>query len=130
MLRGKFFLIVLDNLWNEYDKDWQKLKSFLDYGGCGSKLLITTRSQKVASLVRGNIYSLDRLSDGVCWSILQKKVGGAEVLTQNMIRIGKDIATKCKGLPLAAISLGSLMYSKRDEASWSAILNDNSLWDE
>lgn len=54
---------------------------------------------------------------------------GGPVLTPNMSNIGREIAKKCDGLPLAANSLGSLVYSKRDESYWLLIRNDNNLWD-
>ncbi|XP_026431667.1 putative disease resistance RPP13-like protein 1 [Papaver somniferum] len=47
-LIGKTYLLVLDDLWNEDSEDWKKLKRVLAFGGEGSKLLVMTRSQKVA----------------------------------------------------------------------------------
>ncbi|XP_026428384.1 putative disease resistance RPP13-like protein 1 [Papaver somniferum] len=129
-LTGKKYLLVLDDLWNEDAQDWEKLKNVLVFGGFGSKVLVTTRNQKVADTVGGIVHNLKKLSDHVCWSIIEKKVlsqGGA-VLTSEMIKIGKDIAGKCDGLPLAAKSLGSLMCSKRNQSYWLSIANNNDLW--
>ncbi|XP_026417015.1 putative disease resistance protein RGA1 isoform X2 [Papaver somniferum] len=125
-LLGKKYFLVLDDVWNEDVGDWDKLKSFLVCGGLGSKILVTTRSQNVASAAGGTYYSLNKLPDDVCWSIIKKKVlsqGGA-VLTKKMTDIGTEIARKCDGLPLVANSLGSLLRSRRDESYWQSIVDD------
>ncbi|XP_026433520.1 putative disease resistance protein RGA1 [Papaver somniferum] len=41
-----------------------------------------------------------------------------------MISIGKNIAEKCDGLPLAANLLGSSMCSKREKSYWRSIVDD------
>ncbi|XP_026416841.1 putative disease resistance protein RGA4 isoform X2 [Papaver somniferum] len=130
-LIGKKYLLVLDDLWNEDNEDWEKLKNILVHGVIGSKMLVTTRNQMVTSVVGGIVYDLQKLSDDVSWSIIEKKVlsQGGEILTEKMIDIGKEIATKCDGLPLAAKSLGGVMSLKRDERYWLAIVNNNTLWD-
>ncbi|XP_026428367.1 putative disease resistance protein RGA3 [Papaver somniferum] len=126
ILIRKKYLLVLDDLWNEDTEDWGKLKRFIDCGGLGSKILVTTRSQRVASAVGSSVYNLKKLSDEVCWSFIEKKLSsqGGAVLTPEMTSIGKEIAEKCDGLPLAANSLGSLMCSRRDESYWLSIVND------
>ncbi|XP_026414602.1 putative disease resistance protein RGA3 [Papaver somniferum] len=125
-LIGKKYLLVLDDLWNEAVTDWENLKSYLSYGGIGSKILVTTRSRNVASVVGGDVHDLEKLSKDACWSIIKKKVlsqGGA-VLTKKMTDIGTEIARKCDGLPLVANSLGSLLRSRRDESYWQSIVDD------
>lgn len=61
---------------------------------------------------------------------MQKKNSfpGGAALTQNMSNIGRDIAKKCDGLPLAANFLGSILYLKREESYWVSINNDKNLW--
>ncbi|XP_026398651.1 putative disease resistance protein RGA3 [Papaver somniferum] len=97
-LKGKRYLLVLDDLWNENAEDWEKLKDLLRVGDPGSKILITTRNDTVASVVRGIIppYSLKCLSVSDCWSIIRDKAfspGGA-FETPNMIKIGESIASR------------------------------------
>ncbi|XP_026457678.1 putative disease resistance protein RGA3 [Papaver somniferum] len=57
-LAGKRYLLVLDDLWNEDIDDWEKLKNVL---GFGSKILVTTRNQKVADVVGGKIYNFKKI---------------------------------------------------------------------
>ncbi|XP_026451818.1 putative disease resistance protein RGA3 [Papaver somniferum] len=74
-LNGKKYLLVLDDLWNESDEQWERLCSPLLVGAQGSKILITTRKTQVADVVKGHIplYKLGKLQDNECWSIIEKK---------------------------------------------------------
>lgn len=130
-LKDELYLLVLDDLWNEDFMEWNKLKSVLDVGAVGSKIIVTTRKQLVASVVQGTLppYNLDVLSEAECWSIIKKKAfspGGASE-TANMKNIGKQIAKKCGGLPLAATFFGGLMHSQNDESHWLSIRDNKSL---
>ncbi|XP_026459965.1 putative disease resistance protein RGA4 [Papaver somniferum] len=131
-LTGKRYLLVLDDLWNEDADQWEKLlQSSLIVGAQGSKILTTTRKRQVADIVKGSIspYFLEKLQADECWSIMEGKAfspGGA-LKTPNMISIGKEIADKCGGLPLAAKFLGSLMHSKNKERNWLSI-RENDMW--
>ncbi|XP_026432776.1 putative disease resistance protein RGA3 [Papaver somniferum] len=128
-LNGKRYLLVLDDLWNEDSEQWSSLMSVLLVGAPGSKILITTRNDQVASVVRGSIppYNLKQLEDDECWSIIQTKAfspGGA-LDAPKMTDIGKEIAKKCCGLPLAAKFLGGLMRLNNKESDWISIKDDD-----
>ncbi|XP_026453868.1 putative disease resistance protein RGA3 isoform X2 [Papaver somniferum] len=130
-LAGKRFLLVLDDLWNEDAEQWERLQSSLTVGAEGCKILVTTRKRQVADVVKGSIspYFLEKLRADECWSIMERKAfspGGA-LKTPNMDNIGKEIANKCSGLPLAAKFLGSLMHSKNKESNWLSIRDDD-MW--
>uniref|UniRef100_A0A7N2KTH9 Disease resistance protein RGA3 n=1 Tax=Quercus lobata TaxID=97700 RepID=A0A7N2KTH9_QUELO len=51
ILEKNRFFIVLDDVWNEDRNKWIAMKNLLTEGGQGSKILVTTRSQKVASMM-------------------------------------------------------------------------------
>ncbi|XP_026379081.1 disease resistance protein RGA2-like [Papaver somniferum] len=130
-LNGKKYLLVLDDLWNENAEEWERLYSQLLVGAQGSKILITTRKTQVADVVKGSIppYKLEKLQDDECWSIIEKKAfspGGA-LKTANVTSIGREIAKRCSGLPLAAKFLGGLMRSRNKEVNWLSIL-ENDIW--
>ncbi|XP_026421219.1 disease resistance protein RGA2-like isoform X2 [Papaver somniferum] len=131
-LTGKKYLLVLDDLWNENAEEWLTFKRWLVVGAQGSKILVTTRVNQVASVVRGAIcpYKLQQLSVDECWYIVKKEAfapGGAAE-TPELEEIGKEIARKCRGLPLAARTIGSLLHSKEDVKDWLSIMK-NEIWD-
>ncbi|KAB2604112.1 disease resistance RPP13-like protein 1 [Pyrus ussuriensis x Pyrus communis] len=131
-LMGKRFLLVLDDLWNENYGDWDRLRTLFTYGARGSKVIVTTRSRRVASIVHNTIpiHDLEELSDGDCWLLLAKHAFRNENpgALPDLVEIGKEIARKCKGLPLAAKTLGGLLSCNLDYKEWNHILNSN-LWD-
>ncbi|KAL8544562.1 hypothetical protein ACS0TY_004948 [Phlomoides rotata] len=126
---GKKFLLVLDDVWTEDYNKWEPLESALSCGGVGSKILVTTRSKRVAKKMgtrESEIFSPGLLSDEDCWLFMcrmalpeRNKVGFED--------IGKKIAKKCKGLPLAAKTLGSLLRFKSTLEEWTNVLNSE-IW--
>ncbi|KAI5447903.1 hypothetical protein KIW84_015376, partial [Lathyrus oleraceus] len=128
-LTGKRFLIVLDDVWTEDDDSWNSLLKPLQYGTMGSKILVTTRIEKVASMVQTiQPYSLHQLSEEDCWSVFANNACLSPDQNRDLQKIGKEIVRKCKGLPLAAQSLGRLLREKRDIRDWNSILNNN-IWE-
>ncbi|EOY15576.1 Nbs-lrr resistance protein, putative [Theobroma cacao] len=129
LLFGKRYLLVLDDVWNEDDSEWERLRMSLRSGVEGSRIIVTTRSKKVA-LMMGSTYTyqLEGLSDNDCWALFkQRAFGNNEVEHQNLIPIGRQIVKKCRGVPLAAKTLGSLMRFKREERDW-LVVQESDLW--
>ncbi|XP_068343347.1 putative disease resistance RPP13-like protein 1 [Pyrus communis] len=130
-LMGKRFLLVLDDLWNDDYNDWSVLQAPFTYGARGSKVIVTTRNESVASIVHTvPIHSLKQLSHDDCWLLLAKHAFRNENASAHpdLEEIGKKIARKCKGLPLAAKALGGLLSCNMDYKKWNHILNSN-LWE-
>ncbi|XP_070664357.1 putative disease resistance RPP13-like protein 1 [Malus domestica] len=130
-LRGNKFLFVLDDLWSEKYSDWRCLQPPFTSGARGSKVIVTTRSENVASLMNNvPIQHLKPLSHEDCWMLLAKHAFGNENHNAHptLEEIGKKIARKCNGLPLAAETLGGLLRCRRDFEEWNKLLN-SSLWE-
>ncbi|XP_061354139.1 putative disease resistance protein At3g14460 isoform X2 [Gastrolobium bilobum] len=129
-LSGKKFFIVLDDVWNIDHHGWNSLKAPFQCGIMGSKILVTTRSAKVASTVQTcPPYHLHELSDEHCWSVFAKNArfpesNGDSTLEKN----GREIVKRCKGLPLAAETLGGLLQTKHDVINWNSILKSE-IWE-
>ncbi|XP_042027749.1 putative disease resistance protein RGA3 [Salvia splendens] len=126
-LKAKTYLLVLDDVWNEDVSKWEDFINSISgvTSTEGNGIIITTRSQRVASIVDPlEIYSLNGLSDADCWSIIKAKafLENGEVPSR-FERIGKKIAERCQGLPLAANVVGGLLRSKSEE-EWRFI-NEN-----
>ncbi|KAG6511959.1 putative disease resistance protein RGA1 [Zingiber officinale] len=128
-LSGKRFLLVLDDVWNEYESKWNVLKAALTCGARGSKILVTTRSQRVSSIMSSSntTHQIQQLSGDDCLSLFQQSAFGHQAADQNLMEIGEKIVEKCGGVPLAAISLGSMLRSNREENYWSSVLNSE-IW--
>ncbi|XP_045813823.1 putative disease resistance protein RGA4 [Trifolium pratense] len=129
LLYRKKYLLVLDDVWDEEQENWQKLKSILACGGKGASVIVTTRLSKVATIM-GTMppYELSMLSYNDCWELFKQRAFGAneEELTE-LVVIGKEIVQKCGGVPLATIALGSLLRFKRDKKEWLYI-KESKLW--
>ncbi|XP_045823582.1 putative disease resistance protein At3g14460 isoform X2 [Trifolium pratense] len=128
-LSHKKFLIVLDDIWDRRYIDWNNLKDIFNAGKIGSKIIITTRDERVALAVQTflPIHYLTPLGSDECWSLLAKHAFGACNFQQrsNLEVIGKEIAKKCDGLPLAAVALGGLLRTKSSEDDWNDVLKSN-----
>ncbi|XP_058078546.1 putative disease resistance protein RGA3 [Magnolia sinica] len=127
-LSGKKFLLVLDDVWEENPEKWNALKKSLR-GARGSKIIVTTRNENVASIM-GTLPShhLPILSDDDCWSLFrQRAFGHGRQEHPNLVMLGKEIMKKCRGVPLAAKALGSLMYLKTEESQW-LIVKESEIW--
>lgn len=117
-LVGRKFLIVLDDVWNENYLDWDALRICFKSGADGSRLLVTTRNESVASILRTvTSYHLKKLTDGDCWLLFAKHAFGNKksIACPELEIIGRNIIKKkCNGLPLAAKTFGGLLRSKLD----------------
>ncbi|TQE10250.1 hypothetical protein C1H46_004089 [Malus baccata] len=132
-VRGKRFLFVLDDLWNENYHDWNLLQVPFLYAAGGSKVVITTRSETVASIVRNvPTHYLEPLSDEDCWSLILKHALGDSNPTEhsNIRETDRETAIrKCNGLPLIARALGGLLRGTTSGSEeWHHILHTN-IWE-
>ncbi|XVF36518.1 hypothetical protein REPUB_Repub19eG0064900 [Reevesia pubescens] len=129
LLFGKSYLLVLDDVWNEDDSEWEKLRMSLRSGVEGSRIIVTTRSKKVALMMGSTyIHQLEGLTDKDCWALFKQRAFGNNEDHQNLIPIGRQIVKKCGGVPLAAKTLGSLMRFKREERDW-LVVQESDLWE-
>ncbi|PNX92312.1 disease resistance protein rga3-like [Trifolium pratense] len=129
-LFDKKFLLVLDDIWNDDRVKWTDLKDLLKVGTAGSKIMATTRSNSIASMM-GTVpsYVLKGLSTDKCLSLFVKWAfkEGEEEKYPNLVEIGKEIVKKCAGVPLAVRTLGSSLFSNFDLHKWEFV-RDDGLW--
>ncbi|KAF3946066.1 hypothetical protein CMV_027627 [Castanea mollissima] len=131
ILKEKRFFIVLDDVWNENRDKWIKLKSLLIEAGQGSKILVTTRSHNVALIMApGPIHVLEGLPNEDCLSLFLSCSfnEGEHEQYPKLVEIATQIVEKCKGVPLAVKTLGSLLYSKIEEHEWISV-KDSEIWE-
>ncbi|KAB1213092.1 putative disease resistance RPP13-like protein 1 [Morella rubra] len=130
-LKGKRFLVILDDLWNDKYDEWIDLRFPFEAGAPGSTIIITTRNKDVSSMVgKENAHHLLLLSDDSCLSILALHALGRTNFSAHphLETVGKEIARKCKGLPLAAKTIGGLLgTTDADCDDWEEVLSSK-LW--
>ncbi|CAL9116051.1 unnamed protein product, partial [Musa acuminata var. zebrina] len=121
-LTSKRFLLVLDDVWNEDSLKWERFCAPLRYGEPGSKILVTTRSRKIADMV-GNPIPLDGLDEVSYWKLFKKCAFGSEDAGEfpQLEAIAKKIVGRLKGLPLAARTVGGLLKPQMNEKHWRNI---------
>ncbi|KAM2020887.1 hypothetical protein ACFX16_042973 [Malus domestica] len=132
-IEGKRFLLVLDDVWTHDREKWEKLRApLIKSGAPGSKILVTTRKREVVDMMRAKneMINLGGLREEYCLSIFNcMAFDDTEVEESKAFEdISRDIVKKCKGLPLAAKALGSLMYNKKTQREWLDVLNSK-IWD-
>ncbi|KAG1368292.1 disease resistance protein RGA2 [Cocos nucifera] len=124
-IMSKRFLLVLDDVWNDDIRKWETLCAPLGYGLQGSKVLVTTRSKKVAEMM-GTMEAvpLRGLAKDACWKFFRGKAFGSQNPKEHpkLEAIAKMNADKLKGSPLAAKTVGGLLNLDLDERHWRSIM--------
>ena len=105
ILKDKRLLLVLDDVWNEDTDKWLELRNLLTEGPKECKIIVTTRSKSVASIMGTTPpHHLECLSYKDSLSLFLKCAFGDEEKAKeypNLRKIGKKIVKKCKGVPLS-----------------------------
>ncbi|KAK8614415.1 hypothetical protein V6N13_122771 [Hibiscus sabdariffa] len=131
-LSGKKFLLVLDDVWHQKYEDWRLLIKPFEVKNSGCKIIITTQNRNV-SQITGLLhppFPLKELADDDCLSILAYHSLGRKNFEghQHLKGIGNEIVRKCKGLPLAVISLAGILRNKPTYQEWETV-SRSKLWD-
>ncbi|KAH7517693.1 hypothetical protein FEM48_Zijuj09G0091500 [Ziziphus jujuba var. spinosa] len=108
LLHKKKYLIISDDVWIEDQDEWERLRPLFRGVIVGSKIIITTRSKRVAMMMNcpTSLYYLEGLSDDACWSLFMWRAfqPGEREEHPDLLPI--------EGVALAAKTLGSLMRLK------------------
>uniref|UniRef100_F6HCD2 Disease resistance protein n=1 Tax=Vitis vinifera TaxID=29760 RepID=F6HCD2_VITVI len=119
-------LLILDDMWKI--GDWENLKPAFPLHKAGSKILLTTRIQAVASYAdpQGFLYQPELLSEEKSWELLRTKAFPRDdkrdpTTINQMELLGKEMAKCCGGLPLAIVVLGGLLATKHHTYEWERV---------
>uniref|UniRef100_A0A453JFQ3 Uncharacterized protein n=1 Tax=Aegilops tauschii subsp. strangulata TaxID=200361 RepID=A0A453JFQ3_AEGTS len=130
LLAGKKILIVLDDVWEKNPDTLKSLKAMLRLGADSMvKIIVTTRDEAIAREICHTVepYKLETLTDKFCWKILKQKTAFKNRVDKKQLKhIGREIATKCGGVALAAQSLGYTLNGKTSD-EWESV-RDNYIW--
>ncbi|XP_034606763.1 disease resistance protein RGA5 isoform X2 [Setaria viridis] len=125
VLEDKRYLIVVDDIWDE--SAWNLIKDALVDNNCGSRVITTTRIAGIAatccSFTDGIIYKLKPLSHNDSMKLFYKRIfGDQDHCHPELKEISEKILRKCYGVPLAIITIASLLANKpRNINQWNSV---------
>ncbi|TMX05630.1 hypothetical protein EJD97_013632 [Solanum chilense] len=129
-LKAKKFLVVLDDVWNDNYNKWDDLRNLFVQGDLGSKIIVTTHKENVASMMGGGEINVGTLSSEVSWALFKRHSleNGDPEEHPKCEKIGRKISHKCKGLPLALKTLAGILRYKSEVHEWRDILRSK-IWE-
>ncbi|KAL7000832.1 hypothetical protein U1Q18_001982 [Sarracenia purpurea var. burkii] len=120
-LRTKKYLVVMDDIWSV--QAWIDIKRSFPNESTGSKVIFTSRHAEVAELAQPDsdlrfTLELLPLPGDKSWELLQNKLFGKETCPPELVETGKDIAEKCRGLPLAIVVIAGILDKEEKTREW------------
>ncbi|WOL06026.1 disease resistance protein RPS2 [Canna indica] len=109
------FVLLLDDLWAPLDLAMVGIPTPTG----GSKIIFTTRIEDVCDRMDAKKMRVKCLEWENAWELFKRKAGERLLLADHDIRRhAEDLARRCGGLPLALITVGRAMASKRTAKEW------------
>uniref|UniRef100_A0ACD5TTK5 Uncharacterized protein n=1 Tax=Avena sativa TaxID=4498 RepID=A0ACD5TTK5_AVESA len=112
LLQEKRYLIVIDDVWST--PAWEAIRIRLPENNCGSRIIVTTRMETVArsaSVSEDSVHHMEALELEASQKLFVKKVFGSRDCPTELKNSMDKILKKCGGLPLAIVSIASLLAS-------------------
>ncbi|KAI0503603.1 hypothetical protein KFK09_014537 [Dendrobium nobile] len=136
-IKSKKFLLVLDDIWEEDESKWGDVLAPLSFGGFGSKILVTTRTDSVALMLakvikkKKKTVKLEGLEEDECLQLLNSHAfAGVENSPddhENLRVIARDIVKKLSRSPLAVKVIGGVLNENLNVWHWRTVLESNLL---
>ncbi|XP_037455139.1 disease resistance protein RGA2-like [Triticum dicoccoides] len=129
-LKGKRFLLVLDDMWTYREDEWKKLIAPLKkVGSKGNFIIVTTRIPMVAEMVKTTNceLELERLDDADTMRFFEACVFGNELEPWGkhpaaLHETGHEVVHHLKGSPLATKTVGRLLRNQLTLDHWKRVL--------
>uniref|UniRef100_A0A453LLQ1 Disease resistance protein RPP13 n=1 Tax=Aegilops tauschii subsp. strangulata TaxID=200361 RepID=A0A453LLQ1_AEGTS len=130
LLQDKRYLVVIDDIWDS--KLWGDIKlAFSNMNNFGSRLITTTRILSVSKAccpsTHDSIYEMKPLSDDDSARLFYKRIFSSENGCPNELKkVSKDILRKCGGVPLAILTIASLLATVQQikpKFEWHVLVN-------
>lgn len=126
-LEHQRYLVIIDDIWST--QAWEVIKCVLPENNLRSRIISTTRNSDVAtsccSSLAGYIHNIQPLNDQDSQKLFFKRIFGDESACPPYLeQVSHGIISKCHGLPLALISIASLLAGKsRMKEQWEQVYN-------
>ncbi|CAD6335281.1 unnamed protein product [Miscanthus lutarioriparius] len=120
-IKGKRYCIVIDDIWDE--KTWEVIKNAFVDSNPRSRIIATTRNSKVSEEI-GKVYRMEKLPESQSRKLLYTRTFGVEEKwpgnNDELAVVSQKILHRCDGVPLAIVTIGSLLAGKQIE-EWSNV---------
>ncbi|VAH22276.1 unnamed protein product [Triticum turgidum subsp. durum] len=129
-LKSKRFLVVLDDIWKcNSDDEWKTLLDPFTKGEAkGSMILVTTRFPKIAGMMKTvDPVELQGLESNDFFTFFEACIFGEHKprdYEDELDGIAREIASKLKGSPLAAKTVGQLLKKNLSQEHWNEVLHN------
>ncbi|PHT52041.1 hypothetical protein CQW23_06503 [Capsicum baccatum] len=122
-LKGKRYLIVLDDIWTT--EAWDAMRQCFPPENKGSGILLTTRNTEVAHYAGSkNSLPMRFMDQDKSLNLFRSVAFSSEELPSELETIGKQIADECHGLPLTIVVVAGHLKSKRAIEDWESVSKD------
>ncbi|KZV46228.1 hypothetical protein F511_24781 [Dorcoceras hygrometricum] len=129
----------MDDMWGT--EVWDDFRRIFVDRRMGSRILLTTREFRVAQYANSNItqhHGMRLLNDAESWDLMRRIVFMSRPYhlehLYDLEEVGKEIANKCKGLPLSIVVISGVLSNVSPRRSaWQSVadnINSNLLEDE
>ena len=116
------YIVVIDDVWDT--EAWESIKLSLPNNDLGSRIISTTRSVTVAKYCSSQIYEMEPLSFDDSKRLFFKRAFGSETSCYPHLEDVLDrILRKCGGLPLAIVTVSSMLTNQLTKAEWDRVLS-------
>ncbi|XP_028753147.1 disease resistance protein RPP13-like [Neltuma alba] len=122
-LKGKRYLVVLDDIWKT--QHWDDLNCVFPDDNKSSRVLITSRLKEVASHASSSPpYYLPFLNQKESWELFSKRVFRGEGVPSNLKPLGERMVKSCGGLPISIVVLAGILANReKSYREWSKIMD-------
>ncbi|EEC66985.1 hypothetical protein OsI_33669 [Oryza sativa Indica Group] len=123
--QDKGYLVVIDDIWST--TAWKTIQCALPTTIHASRIIITTRINNIAESCctpcKGFVYKMEPLSRQNSEILFVKRIFGANSTCPSQLKeIMNEILDKCDGLPLAIVTLASMLANNRRKEEWERVL--------
>ncbi|CAI9087768.1 OLC1v1021937C1 [Oldenlandia corymbosa var. corymbosa] len=125
-LKKQRYLIVMDDIWDV--AIWKQVKLSFPNDNNGSRIIFTSRNHDLASQTgfTFNSHPLRLFSEEESWELMNKKLfSGCSPAPTEFSKVAQEIASYCKGLPLAVVLIASLLQREERKLDWWTKVAEN-----
>ncbi|CAL4995881.1 unnamed protein product [Urochloa decumbens] len=127
-LEEKRYFIIIDDIWDI--SVWKTIRFAMPDNKCGYRIITTTRVLDVAEQV-GGVYQMKPLCPDNSKILLYSRIFGsadkysnAKCPDEQLVEVSDKILKKCAGVPLAILTIASLLASKgKNKLDWFEVCN-------